>query len=42
MSVPSLTQTRLSQLVTVGAEVLAASGFETLAGKRVGLIWQTC
>jgi uncharacterized protein YbbC (DUF1343 family) len=38
MSVPSLTQTRLSQLVTVGAEVLAASGFETLAGKRVGLI----
>jgi uncharacterized protein YbbC (DUF1343 family) len=38
MSVPSLTQTRPSQLVTVGAEVLAASGFSALSGKRVGLI----
>ena len=38
MSVPSLTQTRPSPLVTVGAEVLAASGFSALSGKRVGLI----
>lgn len=38
LSVPSLTQTHSSQPVTVGAEVLAASGFAALAGKRVGLI----
>jgi len=38
LSVPSLTQTHLSQRVTVGAEVLAASRFAALAGKRVGLI----
>jgi len=38
MSVPSLTQTHLSQRVTVGAEVLAASRFAALEGKRVGLI----
>jgi uncharacterized protein YbbC (DUF1343 family) len=38
MSVPSLTQTHLSQRVTVGAEALAASRFAALEGKRVGLI----
>lgn len=38
LSVPSLTQTHSLQPVTVGAEVLAASGFAALAGKRVGLI----
>jgi uncharacterized protein YbbC (DUF1343 family) len=38
MSVPSRTQTHLSQRVTVGAEVLATARFAALAGKRVGLI----
>src|SRR5262245_41468869 len=38
MTEPSLTQTALPHAVTVGAEVLAASGFAALAGKRVGLI----
>jgi uncharacterized protein YbbC (DUF1343 family) len=38
LSVSSLTQTHLSQSVTVGAEGLAATGFAALAGKRVGLI----
>jgi uncharacterized protein YbbC (DUF1343 family) len=38
MSVPSLTQTQMSQPVAVGAEVLAAARFAALAGKRVGLI----
>src|SRR5262249_1434825 len=38
MTEPSLTQTALPQPVTVGAEVLAASGFSALAGTQVGLI----
>ena len=38
MTRSSLTQTALPQPVAVGAEVLAASGFAALAGKRVGLI----
>src|SRR5262245_52562919 len=38
MTEPSLTQTALPHAVTVGAEVLAASRFAALAGKRVGLI----
>lgn len=38
MTRSSLTQTDLPQPIAVGAEVLAASGFAALAGKRVGLI----
>jgi uncharacterized protein YbbC (DUF1343 family) len=38
MARSSLTQSALPQPVAVGAEVLAASGFAALAGKRVGLI----